>query len=102
MRCAVPPLTKQLTLSTAIVVNCLPAFAIVLRKHVVPTRETGNSNSRPYAQNSLSQKGRIRTESMLLDDIAPVEAGRRSTISRDGSENWSQHCTEHRSKVGVV
>jgi hypothetical protein len=85
--------------SAAIVVNCLPAFAILLRKKVISNRATGNSNSGPYTGNSvpLQPKSRVRAESVLLDDVAPVEAGRRSASSRDDSESWS-HDIERKSK----
>ena len=80
------------TYSTAIIVNCLPAFAIFIRRKVVSSRIGTNGNAEAYTQNSLASKpkSRVRSESVLLDDVGPVEAGRRSASSHEGSESWTQ------------
>ncbi|OBT64935.1 hypothetical protein VE03_05618 [Pseudogymnoascus sp. 23342-1-I1] len=64
----------------AIIVNCLPAFAFIIRKQILSIHTIGNNSNGPYTQNTLpsQQKNRIRAESMLLDDVGPVEVGRRS------------------------
>ncbi|KFY04279.1 hypothetical protein O988_00891 [Pseudogymnoascus sp. VKM F-3808] len=77
----------------AIIVNCLPAFAIIVRSQIQTIRSTGNNSNGHYTHNTLpsQQKSRIRAESMLLDDVGPVEVGRKSLSSHNGSESWAQH-----------
>lgn len=84
--------------------NCLPAFAFIIRKQILSIRTTGNNSNGPYTPNTLpsQQKNRIRAESMLLDDVGPVEVGRRSVSSYDGSERRAQHHDLHQRNMGMA
>jgi hypothetical protein len=95
-----------LILLLAIVVGCLPPFAIFLRSRVAASRATygyNDSESRVSVQASRV-KSRIRAESILLDDVQPTGLATKESGSMK-SENaqpwapaWQQSSIEAGSK----
>lgn len=90
-----PPLSSffvsfLFTISTnvlAIVVNCLPSFAVVVRRQIVSIRSRDGSNnkgSRSQSNKLSQQRHRLRAESVLLHDLAAEETNDGSKGSHDG------------------
>jgi hypothetical protein len=86
----------------AIVVGCLPPFAIFLRSRVAASRATYgyNPSESKVSQQPSRVKSRIRAESILLDDVQPTglvtkESGSmKSDKARPWAPTWQESSIE--------
>lgn len=93
----------RLTLLVAIVVGCLPPFAIFLRSRVIASRayDYNPSESRASVQPSRV-KSRIRAESILLDDVQPTGLATKESGSMKGenTQPWAPPWQQSRVEAG--
>lgn len=83
--------------SKAIFVACLPSFAIFVRSEIVSTRRPTftyqNSSSQGRGGISTSKRSRVRSESILLEDIEPNlenQEVHKASITSNGGVSWSE------------
>lgn len=81
----------------AIFVACLPSFAIFVRSEIVSTRRPTftyqNSSSQGRGGISTSKRSRVRSESILLEDIEPNlenQEVHKASITSNGGVSWSE------------
>jgi hypothetical protein len=96
---------KQIFPSLAIVVNCLPAFAVFMRAQVGRTRAGTYASAGAYAAQASDSKTKSRKggDSMLLSDMGLPEAGGRGVprSSPEDSDAWTHAGSESKIRVGL-
>jgi hypothetical protein len=90
----------------AIVVNCLPAFAIFVRAQVERSRTGTYASAGAYAAQQSDSKSKSRRcgDNMLLSDMGPPEASGRGIAPRrspEDSDTWTHAGSERNIRVGL-